>query len=100
MFCATFVSLVTVFFACSRKNSSGIEEPRTEHPRWKVGLVFLDYWKRILPSRSRKVFFLEAPGFVGYFFTFLQAFEEWGDWPEDDDWSDDIETPVRISTKE
>ena len=23
-----------------------------------------------------------------------QAFEEWGDWPEDDEWNSDLETPV------
>ena len=43
------------------------------------------------------VFFLKT--LVEYLFTFLQAFDEWGDWPEDDDWSADLETPVTICKK-
>ena len=37
----------------------------------------------------------EIEDLLSFLLLTLQAFEEWGDWPEDDDWKDDKDTPVR-----
>ena len=37
----------------------------------------------------------EIEDLLSFLLLTLQAFEEWGDWPEDEDWKDDKDTPVR-----